>query len=121
MLKGAIRRGDAARTTPPEEQDRANEVGEVESADGERYDVVEGIGRRNIDKAKKTGYCRCEDYRSGGNGSTRIHLVFRNISRVFLHHSFENARLLLLKKENRERKYAETILTLLRIRQPGRP
>lgn len=55
-------RGNATSAAAPEEEDGADQVGKVEGAHRKRDDVVEGIGRADVDESKKARYSGSESY-----------------------------------------------------------
>ena len=74
MGEGVVGCGNAAGAAAPEKEDRAEEVGEVESADGERYNVIEGSGRADIYEAEEAGDGSGEGDGGNRDGGTRVYL-----------------------------------------------
>ena len=74
LAEDVVRCGDAAGAAAPEKEDQADEVGEVQSADGERYDVIEGGGRADVYEAEEAGDGSGEGHRGNRDGGTRVYL-----------------------------------------------
>ena len=111
MADGVVRCGNAACAAAPEKEDRADKVGEVESADGERYNEPEGIGRADVDEAEEAGDGSGEGDGGNRDGGTRVYLYSLVRSVEFFWVRWCRIR----------RTCDDTELTLPRIRQPGRP
>ena len=67
-------RGDATSAAAPKEEDRADQVGKVESTHRKRDDIVEGISRAYVDESKEARYNGSESYRGGGDRCARVDL-----------------------------------------------
>ena len=62
LLENVGGRGNATSAAAPKEKDGTDQVGKVEGAHCEGDDVVEGIGRADVDESKKTRYSGSESY-----------------------------------------------------------
>ena len=62
LLETVGGRADATSAAAPKEEDRADQVGKVEGAHRKRDDVVEGIGRADVDESKEARYSGSESY-----------------------------------------------------------
>lgn len=62
LLESVAGWGDATCAAAPKEKHRADQVGEVEGAHRKRDDIVEGIGRADVDESKEARYSGSECY-----------------------------------------------------------